>query len=154
VLLVPYQRGDSGVLLAFSKLQRSKPILDPKIDIASSCHEQFGGRMPILPVVGRDAERRCSKYRLKIDVTSSCNERPSDGRMSILDCIVDRRVPTLVLKIHVTTRSYEQFNDGRMPTIGRDVERCVPLPCVKTDFTASCKQLFHYGHMTMFGSEE
>jgi hypothetical protein len=74
--------------------------------------------------------------------------------MSILDCIVDRRVPTLVLKIHVTTRSYEQFNDGRMPTIGRDVERCVPLPCVKTDFTASCKQLFHYGHMTMFGSEE
>jgi hypothetical protein len=47
VFFVPYQRGDSGVPQALSKLQRSCAVISLEVDVTASHNELFcDGRMP------------------------------------------------------------------------------------------------------------
>jgi hypothetical protein len=48
VFFVPYQRGDSGVPQALSKLQRSCAVISLEVDVTTSHNELFrDGIMPI-----------------------------------------------------------------------------------------------------------
>jgi hypothetical protein len=64
VLFVPYQRGDSGVPLALSNLQRSRAMIILEVDVTARSKELLcDGDMP---TTGRFVERREPLKVLKI----------------------------------------------------------------------------------------
>ena len=68
LLSVPYQRGDSGVPLPLSKLQRSSAFISLEVDVTARSKELLCDGLK--PKLGRDVERRVPILAMKIDVTA------------------------------------------------------------------------------------
>jgi hypothetical protein len=92
VLFVLYQRGDSGVPLALSKLHCSSAIISLEIDAAARSKELlYDGRMP---TCDRDVEWSVPILCLNVDITVCNNETLRDGLMPISGRQLERPHPS------------------------------------------------------------
>ena len=82
---------------------------------------------------------------MEVDVTVRNKELCCDGRITMMDCEVERRATMLVLQIDVTASSNELLRDGLKPIFGRDVERCQSKLVLKIDATARSNDLLRNG---------